>query len=78
MRLRLVPQETNWNFFSRSKLWLGISAVMMVVAFGSFLMQGLNYGIDFRGGTTIRSESAETVDIGGVSRCDCRAGPWGM
>lgn len=64
MRLRLVPQETNWNFFSRSKLWLGISAVMMVVAFGSFLMQGLNYGIDFRGGTTIRSESAETVDIG--------------
>ncbi|MCF3596087.1 protein translocase subunit SecF [Rhodobacteraceae bacterium LMO-12] len=64
MRLRLVPQETNWNFFSRSKLWLGISAVMMVVAFGSFLMQGLNYGIDFRGGTTIRSESSESVDIG--------------
>ncbi len=64
MRLRLVPQETNWNFFSRSKLWLGISAVMMVVAFGSFLMQGLNYGIDFRGGTTIRSESTESVDIG--------------
>ena len=64
MRLRLVPQETNWDFFSRSKLWLGISAVLMVVAFVSFLMQGLNYGIDFRGGTTIRTESAESVDIG--------------
>jgi len=64
MRLRLVPQETKWDFFSRSKLWLGISAVLVVAAFVSFLMQGLNYGIDFRGGTTIRTESTETVDIG--------------
>ncbi|UYV38802.1 protein translocase subunit SecF [Rhodobacteraceae bacterium D3-12] len=64
MRLRLVPTDTKWDFFGRSKLWLGISAVMMVVAFASFMMQGLNYGIDFRGGTTIRTQSAEAVDIG--------------
>ena len=38
MRLRLVPEITNWDFFSRSKLWLGISAVMVVIAFGSFLV----------------------------------------
>ncbi|WP_137702052.1 protein translocase subunit SecF [Marimonas lutisalis] len=64
MRLRLVPKETKWDFFSRSKLWLGISALLMVVAFASFLVQGLNYGIDFRGGTTIRTESAQPIDIG--------------
>lgn len=64
MRLRLVPQETNWDFFSRSKLWLGISALLMVLAFASFMIQGLNYGIDFRGGTTIRTESAQPVDVG--------------
>ena len=64
MRLRLVPKDTKWDFFSRSKLWLGISALMMVVAFVSFLLQGLNYGIDFRGGTMIRTESAEAIDIG--------------
>ena len=64
MRLRLVPEITNWDFFSRSKLWLGISAVMVVIAFGSFLVQGLNYGIDFRGGTTIRTESPTPVDVG--------------
>jgi preprotein translocase SecF subunit len=63
MRLRLVPQETNWDFFERYKLWLGISAFMMVVAFVSFLLQGLNYGIDFRGGTTIRTESSQPVII---------------
>ncbi|WP_295313316.1 protein translocase subunit SecF [Roseobacter sp.] len=64
MRLRLVKQNTNFDFFSRWKLWLGISAVMMVVAFASFMIQGLNFGIDFRGGTTIRTESPLVVDIG--------------
>ncbi|SFA73670.1 protein translocase subunit secF [Poseidonocella pacifica] len=64
MRLRLVPQETNWDFFSRSKLWLGISAVLVVLALTSFLVRGLNYGIDFEGGTTIRTESAQPVDVG--------------
>jgi len=64
MRLRLVPKQTAFDFFSRWKLWLGISAVMVIVAFTSFLIQGLSYGIDFRGGTTIRTESAQAVDIG--------------
>lgn len=64
MRLKLIRDDTSFDFFSRWKLWLGISAVMVVVAFGSFLIQGLNFGIDFRGGTTIRTESAQAVDIG--------------
>ncbi len=64
MRLRLVPDETHFNFFGRWKLWLGISAFMVVIGFTSFLVQGLNFGIDFRGGTTIRTESAQPVDVG--------------
>ena len=64
MRLRLVKQNTNFDFFKRWKLWLGISGIMMVLAFVSFMIQGLNFGIDFRGGTTIRTESAQPVDIG--------------
>lgn len=64
MRLKLVKQDTSFDFFSRWKMWLGISAVMIVVGFVSFMIQGLNYGIDFRGGTTVRTESAQPVDIG--------------
>jgi len=64
MRLKLVRQNTAFDFFSRWKLWLGISAVLMVVGFTSFAIQGLNFGIDFRGGTTLRTESAQPVDIG--------------
>ncbi|WP_170410314.1 protein translocase subunit SecF [Ruegeria arenilitoris] len=64
MRLKLVPQNTSFDFFSRWKVWLGISALMMVVAFTSFMLQGLNFGIDFRGGTTIRTQSAQEIDVG--------------
>ena len=64
MRLRLVKQNTSFDFFKRWKLWFGISGFMMVLAFVSFMLQGLNFGIDFRGGTTIRTESAQPVDIG--------------
>ncbi|MFD1511200.1 protein translocase subunit SecF [Lacimonas salitolerans] len=64
MRLKLIRDDTSFDFFNRAKLWLGISAVLMVVALGSFLIQGLNYGIDFRGGTTIRTESPKPVDVG--------------
>ncbi|WP_197918876.1 protein translocase subunit SecF [Thiosulfatihalobacter marinus] len=63
MRLRLVPKDTKWDFFSRPVLWLGISGVLMVLALVSFFLQGLNFGIDFRGGTTIRTESAQPVDV---------------
>ncbi|MBJ6370682.1 protein translocase subunit SecF [Sedimentitalea arenosa] len=63
MRLKLVPQETSFDFFKHWRIWLGISALMVVVAFTSFLIQGLNYGIDFRGGTTIRTESTMPVEV---------------
>ena len=63
MRLRLVPQETSIDFFSRWKIWLGISALLMIVGFGSYAIQGLNFGIDFRGGTTIRTESTQPVNV---------------
>ena len=64
MRLKLVPEGTSVDFFKRWKIWLGVSALMMVVGFASFMLQGLNFGIDFRGGTTIRTESTEAIDVG--------------
>ena len=63
MRLRLVPENTRYDFFSRSKMFLGLSAFLMLASVVSFLSQGLNFGIDFRGGTTLRTESAQVVDV---------------
>ena len=62
MRLKLVPKNTSWDFFSRSKLWIGISIVLVILSLLSFFIQSLNFGIDFRGGTSIRTESSEPID----------------
>jgi len=64
MRLRLFKDHTEFDFFKRWKMWLGISAFMALLGLASFLYQGLNYGIDFRGGTTVRTESTQPVDVG--------------
>ncbi len=64
MRLRLVPAETNWDFFSRTTLTFGFSALLMILSIVAFFAIGLNFGIDFKGGTTIRTESTQAVDVG--------------
>lgn len=64
MRLRLVPQQTNFDFFRFRKLTFGFSAVLMLASLVLWLTVGLNFGIDFRGGTTIRTQSEQAVDVG--------------
>ena len=64
MRLRLVPQETNIDFFKYARLTFGGSVVAMVLSIGIWLAMGLNFGIYFLGGTTIRTQSAVAVDVG--------------
>ena len=63
MRLKLVPKNTSWNFFSRSKVWIGLSIILVVLSLISFFVQSLNFGIDFRGGTSIRTESSEPINV---------------
>ncbi|MEO1140155.1 MAG: protein translocase subunit SecD [Pseudomonadota bacterium] len=62
--LRLVPKQTSWDFFKRWRMSLGLSGLLIVIAMVSFLLQGLNFGIDFRGGTTIRTQAEQEIDIG--------------
>ncbi len=63
MRLKLVPSETKWDFFRTSKGTFGASLLAMVLSVAMFFTLGLNFGIDFRGGTTIRTESTSSVDV---------------
>lgn len=63
MRLRLVPQETNINFFRARKVTFGASMVLMVLSLIAWFAIGLNFGIDFRGGTTLRTQSVNPVDV---------------
>jgi len=48
---RLYNGETSYDFVGRWKLWFTISGVVIVIGIASLVLQGLNLGIDFKGGT---------------------------
>jgi preprotein translocase SecF subunit len=64
MRLRLAPEKTNIDFFKLQFVTFGFSIALVLLTFLSLAVYGLNLGIDFRGGTTIRTESTLAVDVG--------------
>ena len=63
MRLRLVPEQTNFDFFKYRTVTFGASCVAIVLSLILWFSVGLNFGIDFQGGTTIRTQSVEAVDV---------------
>lgn len=63
-RLRLAPEKTSIDFFKYQWITFGGSIALMVLAFILWGAMGLNFGIDFQGGTTIRTESTKVVDVG--------------
>lgn len=63
-RLKLVPDNTRIDFFRWQWLTMGISAAAMAASVVLILVMGLNFGIDFKGGTSIRTESPNPVDVG--------------
>ncbi|ABD54002.1 protein translocase subunit SecF [Jannaschia sp. CCS1] len=63
MRLRLVPQETSFDFFKYARVTFGASIVAVIASLVIWLSVGLNFGIDFLGGTTIRTDSTVQVEV---------------
>lgn len=64
MRLKLVPEETKFDFFRYATVTLGASIVAVIASLVLWAALGLNFGIDFQGGTSIRTESTTAVDVG--------------
>ena len=63
-RLKIVPDDTNFNFMAPWKYTFGLSMILVVASIVAFFSIGLNFGIDFRGGTSIRTEATQPIDIG--------------
>ena len=63
-RLRLVPETTNIDFFRFDRIFLILSMVAIVASLALFFTRGLNYGVDFLGGTLIMAETPEEEPVG--------------
>jgi len=77
--LRIVPDDTKFDFMRFRHISFPISALLSIVALVAFLTVGLNFGIDFKGGTLLEvrwpnntlnisevRNKLETLDLGEV------------
>jgi preprotein translocase subunit SecF len=55
--LRIVPDDTKFDFMRFRRISFPISAVLSIVAMLLFFFNGLNFGVDFVGGTLIEIQS---------------------
>ncbi|CCE06002.1 Protein-export membrane protein secF [Bradyrhizobium sp. STM 3843] len=62
--LRIVPDNTHFDFTQFRRISFPISATLSIVAITLFFTHGLNFGIDFKGGTLleVRAKSG-TADL---------------
>jgi preprotein translocase subunit SecF len=62
--LRIVPDDTKFDFMRFRRVSFPISAVLSILAMSLYFFHGLNFGIDFVGGTVMEVRSkAEIADI---------------
>lgn len=63
--LRLAPEKTNFPFMRFRRVSYPFSAFMSIVSVLLFIFIGMNFGIDFAGGTLIelRAKSGATADV---------------
>ena len=64
--LKLVPSTPDFKFVRYNRRAFVFSSVLIIGSLLAFLMQGLNFGIDFKGGILVEISSSEPVDIAGL------------
>ncbi|HWG56083.1 MAG TPA: protein translocase subunit SecD [Gaiellaceae bacterium] len=57
------PKWIRRDFVGRRNVWFAIAAAFIAVSLGSIALQGLNLGIDFKGGTQITFSTDDPVGI---------------
>jgi len=62
--LRIVPDDTKFDFMRFRRISFPVSAVLSIVAISLYFLVGLNFGIDFVGGTLLEVKAKSgTADL---------------
>ncbi len=72
--MQLIRPDINIDFIGRRKLALLLSGLMILISLGSLAIKGLNFGIDFTGGTLVEVKFTQPPEIGEVRKALVPAG----
>lgn len=62
--LKIVPEKTSIRFIAKRNMAFALSGLLMILSVVLFFTQGLNFGIDFKGGTLIEIGTPQPADLG--------------
>ncbi len=60
---RLIPDDTKLPFMRISRFGFFLSGILCALSIALFIFKGLNYGIDFKGGTEIQVRGTQSVHL---------------
>lgn len=72
--MQIFKKTTSFDFLGKRTIAALLSAALMVAAIGSLVARGLNFGIDFTGGTLIEVGYPAPVELAGVRAALAEAG----
>ncbi|MEM9530114.1 MAG: protein translocase subunit SecF [Pseudomonadota bacterium] len=61
--MEILKKQTNINFMGQRKLAWAISLIVLAICVGSLATRGLNFGLDFTGGTLLELEYPNDVNL---------------
>jgi len=61
--MQFLDKKTHFNFMGKRKIAAVFSAILLLIALGSIVTKGFNFGIDFTGGTMIEVAYKEAADL---------------
>jgi len=64
--MEFFSKKTNIDFMGKRKLAIMLSLALIMASLGSLATQGLNFGIDFTGGTLIEAGYPDAAGLGSV------------
>jgi preprotein translocase subunit SecF len=64
--MRILNRKTHIDFMGKRKLAFTLSAVLIILSITTLALRGLNFGLDFTGGTLIEVSYPSAVEVGDV------------